>query len=151
VEVDWEQVYAAVPLLVVALIVVVVVAAVQLRRRRERGRTPGPLTMDDVRAHLKAPNLSLADKRRMARTLDGQRIRWDCTFREVFGSRGNTTALCTAEPHGGQFFFDPAGADRRRLIQTPQNTRLVVEGTLRVDLDHDLLTLDAPVVRFDGG
>jgi hypothetical protein len=150
-EVDWGQVYAAVPLLVAALIAVAVVAAVLLRGRRERGRTPGPLTMDDVRSHLNAPNLSLADKRRMARTLDGQRIRWACTFCELFGSRGNTSALCIAEPHGGQFFFDPAGADRRRLIQTPQNTRLVVEGTLRVDLDNDLLTLDAPVVRFDGG
>jgi hypothetical protein len=150
-EVDWGQVYAAVPLLVVALIAVAVVAAVLQRRRRERGRTPGPLTMDDVRNHLNAPNLSLADKRRMARTFDGQRIRWACTFYELFGSRGTTTALCTAEPHGGQFFFDPAGEDRRRLIQTPQNARLVVEGTLRVDLDHDLLTLDAPVVRFDGG
>jgi hypothetical protein len=144
-EVDLGQVFAAV---VAALIAVAVVAAVLLRRRRERGRTPGPLTMDDVRKHLNAPNLSLADKRRMSRTFEGQRIRWACTFRELFDS-GTMSALCTAEPNGGQFFFNPAGADRRRLIQTPQNTRMVVEGTLRVDLDHELLTLDAPVVRFE--
>lgn len=101
-------------------------------------------------SHLNAPNMSLADKQRIARTFHGQRVRWACTFCELFDSvSGSMTALYVSEPDGDQFFFDPTRADRKRLIRTPQKTRLVVEGTLSIDVSRGLLNLSVPVVRFD--
>jgi hypothetical protein len=114
---------------------------------------PGPLTCGEVMSRLHADHLSLADRREVASQLQGQRVRWTGTFCNMFQTRGSWTVLCTGDvPRGvykNQFFFDPTGADRGRLERAAQGARLVVEGTVRIDLNNDLVTLEGPVVRFD--
>lgn len=123
--------------------------AYALRLRRQRAQPPGPLTCGEVRSRLHAANLSLADRNEIARQFEGQRVRWAATFTEMFRTRGSWSVLCHGEGQGGQFFFDPASADRGPLERMTPGTRLVVEGTVRINLNHDLVTLESAVVRFD--
>jgi hypothetical protein len=145
---DWNTVVGEAAIVLSLAATPLVLLAIALRKQRLRSQPPGSLTIDEVKAGLHASGISHADKRELAARFSGQRVRWACTFRELFTTKGSTSVLCTGL-RGGQFFFDPARADAKRLEQTAEGTLLVAEGTVRVDLDHDLLTLDAPVVRFD--
>jgi hypothetical protein len=148
----WNIVSLAVPasalvvLLVFAVVGLILVVPV-LRKRSLSRQTPGPLIFAEAWAPFR-DGLSLMEKRELASRVDGLRVRWSCTFIEVFTHRGGsvTAMLMGGDPAGGlrgRFYFDPAGADRKHLESVRPGVPLVVEGTVRIDLDHELLTLDA--------
>jgi hypothetical protein len=147
---------AILPVLGVLLLFVVVAAFVivpMLRKGSMRQQTPGPLMFAEAWAPFR-DGLSLMEKRELASRVDGQRVRWSGTFQEVFGHRGGgiTAMLRGGDPARGAcglFYFDPNGADRRHLESLRPGVPLVVEGTVRIDLDHELLTLDAAFLRPD--
>jgi hypothetical protein len=132
-----------------------VVAFLLVRWARGVGRArqaPGPMTYAEASGPLRS-DLSLADKRELLSRVNGQRVRWLCTLLEAYETRGTLTALVTADnagaTPGGQVFFEPSGADRRRIELMRPGEHLVVDGTVRVDLDNSLMNLDAPVLPPD--
>ena len=148
-EIDGAIVAAVLAVVAIAGVVLLLLLVKMLSTGKMQIQPPGPLTIGEVKSHLGAYGLSLAEKRRLALMFDGQRVRWPCTFGEIYQTRSAMTARCVGEPNGGQFFFDPSQADCKVMEQIREGARMVVEGTLRVDLNHDLLTLDAPLVFFD--
>jgi hypothetical protein len=105
---------------------------------------PGPMTYAEASRPL-GDNLSLADKRELLSRVNGQRVRWSCSFVEAWTRRGTLSALVQADG-GGQVFFDPGRRDRGRIEQMTRGMPLVVEGTVRVDIEHGLVNLEAPVL-----
>ena len=103
-----------------------------------------PVTFAKVAAAL-ASNASDADKLAVASRFKGKRVRWTCTFHDLWDDSFTLRAYC--DDRAGSFYVNnPTAADTRALKRVVMGKRLVVEGTVDRQGRGDL---DAPVVRFD--